>query len=417
MSFSSAIIDTEIDTGIATTEQTITSPGFGTPDAAIFILCDTVTDNTAVDNVALCVGFTDGVTHSANAFQANDASATTDTAQHNKTDAVIYKLVGNSGSHTLEAIASFKEWTTDGVIITIDDQFPSAYVLKVILIKCDNAKVIQQDIGSGAEDVTLGFQADVVIAYINDVNNTGGTQARMSVGFASDEGGILQAAHETFWRDNTATNEIISQVETGLIGAYITTSSKLAEPAFDITSFNATAINVDHVNRGSSSARWVQFLALDIGDNDSWVGILDAPTSAGSSTWAQTGPGFRPQFVMMLPTLIDTVTSNKQNDQAELMAISIFNDTDEACVHVSGENGETNSNCEQMMSDKAVNVNSGDGTPQYVATLTTMDANGFTLEFTTKAPTTARKWPVLAIEQDAVVGGDAKRSFVPAIIG
>ena len=128
------------------------------------------------------------------------------------------------------------------------------------------------------------------------------------------------------------------------------------------------------------------------------------PTSTGNDS--EAGPGFTPQFVMMLPTMAEAASTIYWDALGGGFGISTFDDDDEYCNSINYEDEVATSNTQSLSDDKAANLPDDDGSQGVEASFVSFDANGWTLNYTA-VKANAKLWPYLAIGEAAAGGGVA----------
>lgn len=219
------------------------------------------------------------------------------------------------------------------------------------------------------------------------------TQGAFGFGWASNDGTtILQSGYGRSDRDNVTTTEQRAQVNSARVGCYITSSTPF-QWAVEMGD-NANGFSVTARDNRSAINDHVAYLALEITGRSVWAGMMNSPTATGND--AQTGPGFRPALVGLIPNMVTAVDALKINAEAGSFGFSAFTQTQEACGAVAGEDAVTTSNTESVFDDDAVDLNDEAGAAAFDATFVSMDANGWTLNFSAVDGAT-RKWPAFAI--------------------
>jgi hypothetical protein len=128
--------------------------------------------------------------------------------------------------------------------------------------------------------------------------------AQMMVGFADNQTPIFNSVSHGWWSVDAATSSASRNWVSGVQTAPCPVSSGTIF-AVNIRDYAANAFNAHTYLSGATAYRWA-YLALNFnGKCRHWVGVLDTPTVTGVQT--VTAPNFKPQFVMQLPSSVDTI--------------------------------------------------------------------------------------------------------------
>ena len=380
--------------------QDFTISGFGTPKAAMFIVTKGVTDNTAAAGAMMAVGFTDGTRNKCGTISAKDANATSDTDTTFDTDSCIL-LADDTG--TL-ADAVFDSWITDGVRIDWTDAPPSAYLVTVVLFGgSDIADVYASHYRAAATGNTLditapGFQpTDLLTVLAHDF-----VAPCLCLGAVHDDGASTVTQACTIYSSrNARQNGENAGYTTETYGSLIlrtdgTLFGTQSYSAFDSNGFSATT------GGSAAASQDVIYLALRITNHDSYVGTFTTPTSTGND--AQTGPGFKPQFVLQLPTNHAALNTNYSTGEGGTFGVSVIDDTNQFSNMIADEDGAATTDTESQADDQAVVLHDDDGTGLFATAFVSFDTNGFTQNFTATNTGNATYWPIWAVEETAAAG-------------
>lgn len=149
--------------------QDITHSGSWTPKAAIFQWSRANTSaDTFQEHMSFGYGVTDGTNQRASAIASEDNQARGDTASLNRNNALIVTLNPTGTIETVDAVATFNSWLSNGIRITWTDQPAVNFYFTVILL--------------GGDDIT-----DVKVDTIYTTTTTG-TKTYSSATFQADYG-------------------------------------------------------------------------------------------------------------------------------------------------------------------------------------------------------------------------------------
>jgi len=377
-----------------------TATGFGTGTVAVIIANNSnVTSTTALDG-SLSLGGRVGTDDFSVMGFSEDRSSSTNTSRYQDNTRSI-QLIGDSANVT-RADATF---ITNGIQITTQSNGPTleddSYGMALLLKGTTNVAMFRTSLGTGTSAInveTPGFQPDLVFAFTVGL----GTQSNaahnlLSFGVAHNgTGGLVQGCQHFGSRDGQGAGDIYHELRDGEIAASMDVVGGVAWTAtlsaFDSLGFSVTP----SVSAGNDE---ILFIAVELADqDDAWVGVLTSETDTG--TQAYTGTGFTPDVVGIVgstQTVVDTVT------QTGGMFIGLADGTRERCLSFADEDSPAVAVCSSTMSTGIVDCKFDDGTADAAATLSSMDSDGFTLNYS-NGSASARKWLAFAIG-DSTAGG------------
>lgn len=391
-------------------DQTITtSTSIGTPSAAFFVVSRATVNGTKAVDAALSIGATDGTRQRCITAHSRNGLGTTDTADRGATDEVIQ--ITNTGDHNIEAEANFKNWTTDGCVITWGNTPASGYLIFVVFFAgVDSAYVNEFDSAEeldGEVDVTdPGFEPDQLFLFTTSgvINDIGSNSARLTMGVCDNDGATPypQACMNLSDPDNHSTSSLGGITRNNRVSQNLWRSSIFGDieiDSFDASGFSSFTRIAPGIQQG------VCYLALKYSSDGSvghWAGSIDSPVSTGN--WAVTAPGFTPQFMLLGMNMCNTDDTIENDNDAGVFALGVATADDECVAGYYSEDGVATSDTDSLADNQIVNVMSPgtDTTTTFDGTWTSFDANGWTVNFTTVNGTT-REWFGLAVETDAAV--------------
>jgi hypothetical protein len=380
-------------TGSGSTD--FTSPGFGTPDAAIVFFSLANTANNPATTARISIGFWDGTTQYCVGSEAADNQTSSNTS-------------GVSAAY-VGALFSDRAWSisniTDGVRISWVSGAAlsvSLYVTVILLGGLTNKKVGSVDLGSSTSAINVtapGFPANLVFLATIAKDGAGTRDGqRLSFGAAhiNSSGAVSQGSVALYSEDALADTKS---------GCYVNDSAAITGAANDGVGWQqtVTANASGFTLTPSASAAGVDgyYLAIQLPDpNKAHVAIDDARTSAG--TEAYTGAGFTPEVLILvagLASAVDTIT------QAGSFMLGAGDATTERCVVVCDEDAQAVSDTESYCEAGSIlHLRNDAGTANAVATIDSFDADGWTLNYSDGA---SSAWKMLAI---AI--GDSRRKAI-----
>lgn len=381
-----------LTTGTGT--QDFTFPGFGTPKAALFVLSGAQSNGTPIDGLDFSLGATDGSSEWVMSSRAEHNAATSNCDRRDAADEVVM-LLDDSGAVVLEA--NFDSWITDGVRINKTvNSLGSSVLLSVALFTGENLSVDAGNVNLAGLDssvtVTPGFQMGGLIigspAYF--FNDLATPSTYLGFGLASYNGSTIRQCAASV----ASTNGQPASSSTGVVRNDACAVRTVASLYVELE--NITSTSFDLTSRGTDlSMSNVGYLALKYAGGEAWAGVLDSPTAGGDKSW--TGVGFKPQFGIMVPTMLSSLATQKADAEAGAIGFSAFDPSGEYCTAWADEDAADPTNNQSLSDDQAINLDGDDGSAAFDATLSSFDADGLTLNFSA-ADGTARKWPVLFLK-------------------
>lgn len=164
-------------------------------------------------------------------------------------------------------------------------------------------------------------------------------------------------------------------------------------------SFDASGFTVTTRNAGANDDDMI-YLALSFGGAvEGWVGTVDTPTSTGDS--AKTGVGFTPALVLMGMTYAEAVDTTYGDANGGTLGFSVFDADDEFAMSWGEEDAAATTNNQSLSDNTAVELPDDDGAAGLTGAFTSMDADGFTINYSAVEAAAKKFWAV-AIEEEAV---------------
>lgn len=359
------------------------------PVAAIFIISAADSNSTQVDGMQICYGMTDGTTQFSCSMASENGVTTTNTNRKFTSDECI-TFVSPGGGTPLNAVWS--RWITNGVEIDVTDADGLWYITVVLIGGADvSAKVgieapPTQDVNNHVTDV--GFQSDIILfSSVGTVSDTSTIHAKLSIGAATSSG---QACAVWYGKDNVTTTQ--NSMYIGSNRAVAETSTLVLEWSIEITNIDSQGF--DMFPRDGDCGCQIGYLALAFDNSSASVDVIDTPISTGNDS--QT-IGIEPNFVMLLMTYLTGVDSAEGASTSGALGISTFTADDEFCIGLCDADNVSTSNTSSLTDAVAVNFDDEDGDDIFDATFVSMDATGFTLNYSA-TDGSARKWVSIALE-------------------
>lgn len=378
----------------STGNQDITISGFGTPKAALFIVTQATADGTAADHAQLMVGATDGTNQWAAAMTSENGLTTTDDFTGQSTAACVNILDPAGGS--ADGVAAFSAWITNGVRINWSNAPASAYLMTVVLFGGSDLSAyagaldMADTVGSAVSVTGVGFRpTDLITVKVGYTS----THRPIAVGVVHDESGTESQGYVGIaCRDGQTTTLVGGISSSTMASGYLTGAVMYTEA--EILDFGADGFDC-YTRDSNTGATVIYFLALRITTYSSWKGAITTPTSTGNQ--AQTGPGFKPQFVMQLMSGCQSADSLETSGLGATMGISVADASAQYSNSIAIEDGVTTSNAESLSDNQMAVLHADDGSASVASTFVSFDANGWTQNFTAVSAT-GKIWQAWAIE-------------------
>lgn len=390
MAQNTAVIRANLPSAAGSTD--FTSSGFGTPVAAIVIVCDANTTNNPQDGASLSVGFWDGTNQRVSQFALADGTADSDTYRSSN-DALI--AIGGS--------TTFSSWSasaiTDGIRITlVTDATTVDRHCTVILFSGVSAKVVNvamnQTQDATASSASLGFAPKLVFLVTSGsaaANMTQGTTALFSFGFAAING--TQRTISFAATDAAALEALVAQF------SETRCARRVNGWAAELTTWGADTFTLTTRDAAIGSAELCFALALGGADLSFDCGTLTTPAATGNQIQSLT---VNPTAALTTLSLL-TSTTQKTDSEANAFAIGLANATNQYSHNIFGEDAAATMNTGSVSTaTKLVDVDSsvaGSRTDVIDGTVS-LGFNNFIINYS--AVTTARKGFWLAFGPPAV---------------
>lgn len=375
----------------------LTVSGFGTVQAAVVFCSNANSTSNPQDFFFTSVGFWDGVNsvqHSYSQYSGH-GGGTADSARYSS-KALVINLSSVTG--TCSAI-------TDGIRITQGGTSTlPRYITAILINGVTDVHLAEQNLGTGTSPIDItapGFKPSLVFFGSSGLGAApaSGTFSSMSFGVAhNNSSDTVTQGYICCNSDNgAATMDTMSIVSHSYIAAQLTNNAAVWQASvgsFDPSGFSITP-------SASASSDYLSYLAIELADpDDCWVDILDAATSTGDLS--QSGIGFEPQVVGLacnMATSLDTVTSGAT------INLGAGDGTTQQCISGSDENGAgTSDTSNEADTSNILQILNDDGTQDGLASLSTLDSDGFTLNYS-DAASSAKKILAFAIGDSTAGGG------------
>lgn len=395
--------------------QDFTVAGFGTPKAAIIIVNGCVTNATPAADARVSYGITDGVRSWCAAALSRNGQTTTFTRR--RTSQNVVSFMAADGTVDAVATASLTAVANGVQLNWTDAPAAAVFVTCIMFTGTDLSAAVNELITTTAVGLaqtvvvptTPTFQPDLL--FFLNVGATGSHNVsffggQIVAGFARRVGSALFPQTFLKWGSVTgAAPPAVTQDSNFVSNQYA--SGVTISQAIEVTAFNATGFDV--TPRGSTNSYKYGYLALAFnGAAATWVGI-DVPAVGVTGNVSTTTPGIKPQFVLQLISLSNAVnvildeSSGLTKGGAGTFGIAAFTATKVFSNSISDDDAATTSATESYAStDFTVRPDNTATVPiAFRGTIVSLDALGWTKNYTTNVGYTTIQWPTMVIGEFA----------------
>lgn len=396
--------------------QVVSDPGF--QPSALFLWFGRQTANGASSDTQFGLSFsTDAQGSVITYYNSNDAVTTSDTVVgHGFPEAM---LSTNAGSATLNAnVATVSAINGDGFTLDWDVLGLPSSLVNYLAIGGVTAKVgtASARTTTGNQSVTgLGFEPDIVFFQVSNLsaNSTINNSGANSIG-------VMTPAGQWAVGVKAVNAQATSDTARGFSNAHCMYRLS-SSAATDTVVFSAAYVSMDadgftfNVDATAGSSYLINYLVIKGG---SWAVGTDTQ-KATTGTEATTGIGFEPEGVI-LASVCDTQTAGTAtNSRLSLGATTGVNNNVAVWAGDRDNSADTISNT--VMSNSKCIVMATEGTSatptiNAEAALSSFDADGFTLDWTT-ADATERVFGYVAFGSDAVSDSNGRGSLLIRGVG
>jgi hypothetical protein len=345
----------------------------------------------------LAIGAMDGTTQTSAWMSSRDNSANTSTSNYQRSDQV-HVQVDSGGTNLVQRAAG--SFISEGIRLNYTNIVANVGQVRGTFVGFAGADVtadhgnISLGTGTSAISVTTGFQPDVVIFYGmgSSTQDAIPSDMRFFFGIALADGTqkCVIWAEESGVADGTPYQTLYTNRCGGRLapaGGGLT--YHLTAGGFSGTGFQVTP-------SASAGSQRMHYLALKLNGRDLSLFEFDSPTSTGTQSY--TAPGFMPQFALAVLTnleAVDSVPGTTSDNQGGLGISFIGNEQWAASARIDSGAATTDTGC--RLQNHALLGPSATATNAIVASLTSFDATGLTLNYSA-VQGTAKKGFMLCIE-------------------
>lgn len=398
------VIRAAVGTG-ATGTQDFRDPNMTeTPNAAILILTNALTDGTPADTALISVGLAATTVERVNVLCRSTNGGASTSTRRRAVDAIIQVA---DDSNTVVGQADFSSFLADvgagaGIQINVTNAFESAYLLTIILLAIDDVFVGTYTTGAAASDTTAvtdpAFLPDAVIAISSDTTIPGATNPLLySLGFAVNGSG--QNCVGMREGNGAGTGQPSLRIAADRLAIEVDVSGNEVWGS-ELTSWDANGFTVTQRTAGGGGDE-VGYMALNLGSLSAWAGTVTSPTSTGSQSI--TSPGFTPILVILLLSTGEETGTGYTDNRAGSWGAGAFTANGQYSNTVQIEDAADTTNTQSLSNDVAVDLPDDDGVALCTASFVSMDSAGWTLNHTAVAAT-GKVWPAFAIGSVSAAG-------------
>lgn len=410
------------------TTEDLTVSGFGTPDGYMFVSSRGTANGTEAPHAIFTLGAGDKTAELVAAVRDEDNQSTTDSDRRGATDeSILWMDLGSS----IDGEMNYNTTATDGVQMSYGNNPAFAYLINGFLIRavevsCGNAT---HTAGSNnSQNFSVGHTVDVLICLGHTTSFNDAQSSNYSISYGAAVRGSGTAVQGQF-AISLAQNTSLPQGGTSsaklwnnrCFGAMNSATTQENESrSLECTSFPTNAFQLTRRTGSGDFNLTFGYIAIELDtDVSAWAGVVTTPTTTGSE--GKTDPGFKPQFLLMIPSAITTVNTDVKTNVTGtgVLPLTFADATNQYTIWNRLEDTADPTDTASMVHNRLIYTPDSQGTILNDASLTSFDTNGWTWNFAT-ANATARQCGVLAIEEEAGVAATSlpgRRSPLRALIG
>lgn len=386
----------------------ITTPHLGglTPKWAILISSLGGVTGTAVDNAGFNISFIDGSTDRTYNVEELHAAATSDANSYLNPNRAI-EIANGAGAGTVIAYANDQPtFKANGMTInwTFAQAGPPSPLLTAIFGAGTDMLSYMGHTGippttSPIVITDVPFEADAVIGLIASNASVNGFG---SIGFIHNDRSGTVSQVSMLWRTRAARPTTDNQAFVGrgnFGGVLANTSATLAE--YTAVSFNSKGFSINVT--GSANAHNVVYLAMRFSTGTSQDPVIKSkayiyttPTTTG--TFYDANPGWKPQAVFYLPSLISTLNVGNLGTESFSSGFSVLTSGSAFTHMVTSEDNLADSNTQSLTAAQPFNVPLLDGSTGIRSESRGFITTGVAFNYSANT-TTARFFPAIAFQE------------------
>lgn len=383
-----------VDTFRVKSTGTITDTDFGggTPTALFVFGARSETWPGENNNVSVFAGAATSTSERAvSAARDRTAQAAQVASSYGSVSAAVYMI--NPVNQSTALLADFSSFSANTAALSWTTS-SNLFIATAVLFGADDAEAGTFD-PNDTQDATVsvttpGFQADAVILFShgNLYNGSNPINYGFSVGFFD---GTNNVGTGIFGLNGADPMDLASMTLSNRAGVVMSSSSAYSSVQLSTNASGFTATTRDA--NAAANDRY-GYLALDM-TTGAHAGTFTTPTSTGTS--AVTGTGFTPKVVVLSCTRNTSLDSQSATDSGS-WSLSAFDSDDQWTVTAHSDDGAATSDTGDIVDDYALMLTSETGTVLVSANLSSLDSNGFTLNYDAVDGSNAYYCAYLALE-------------------
>ena len=348
-----------------------------TPVAALHCWTHGTVNGTAVNQMTMGVGMSDGTTDlSVSISSQHDVSPTNTSYRRSSSEGCVSGCFTTGAS--LDGAMSHNSFIAGGQRLNNDNAFASARLCNSLFFDCDNAKTVSAILDASVDtavNVDPGFAWDVMIVIGVPRTVASGQYAEMYMGFfdKTNQGCIaFNSAHN----NSSVVADVSLRLSDTYVGMEMGMGTGTVDYAVDAVLGSGTSVNLfPRTDGGDGDPVYCLFLGW-ASDETVKVVSWDSPTATGSNQ--VTSVGFEPQGCIHLLSFADDYDVAEAGADAGAFGIAFETADDQFCVAVADEyNTGANSDTQALTDNQSINVPDDGGAATYDATLTNYLSNGW----------------------------------------
>jgi hypothetical protein len=357
-----------------------------TPKVAIFQWnrANTSTD-TFQEHCSYGKGFTDGTNERCVAIASEDNQARSDTARIQRNDAVICALSPTGTVTSVDAVASFSSWLSNGIRINWTDAPSAQFYVSVLLLGGND--ITNTEVGTIMTTSTTGDKSITSLSWQPDygmflcggsiTENTGVVSAFISEGHATSSS--AQHVTSTYALDNPATMSTKQYFSNGKVAIYHTDTAVDGYATFSSFNSNGFTINV-----GDAFGSSVPIYYLLIKGGQFKVGHFTIPTGSPQQQTVTTNTDVKAVMVVGQNSNVADTISNRANIYSGMATatdnqyVDSWQDENATADSVVVSRHDTNALCLSL----TANATASSSTIEYEGAFYSKSATNFVIDWT-----------------------------------
>ena len=301
----------------------LTCASQGLPTGSVFVGNYALSLDTDADDMFFGIGFSDYTNeafHTGNSEDGLTASVTDACSNHDSVSAFEWTGPGSCLLRRTIQVAT----TTDGVTVTPNNA-AQQYGGIGINLHADACVSFSAGTGTTATNtfqVThgLGSKPNFGVFGYSPAHDSTFNHGRASYGFMKDDGSITQSAVTITSEAEQTVGSLHGRIDTGAVAVITATNSGAELQSITVTANDATNTTFT-ANTNTLDGDLIGVLCYEP-DHSVYLATIDSPDSAGAD-WTVAGPGFEPQFVVLVTTTM-TADDTTNSDAAAAGSIGYF---------------------------------------------------------------------------------------------